>query len=129
MNKNEPHMQALLLCESVSTDENGRHNILNEFSQYTMGYSQPFTIFSVWRGNCGEELYTEKSEIIAPDGRIVASGEHGPFLLKDETYRQVNSLLLENIDFTHEGLYEVQVSLLDDTNQVISEQSTSITVI
>lgn len=129
MNKNQPHMQALLLCESVSTDENGRHNINNEFSQYTMGYSQPFTILSIWRGNCGEELYNEKSEIIAPDGRIVASGAHGPFLLKDETYRQVNSLLLENIDFTHDGLYEVHLSLLNAQNEVISEQSTCISVV
>jgi hypothetical protein len=129
MNKNQPQIQALLLCESVSTDEEGRHNILCEFSQYTMGYSQPFTLLSIWRGNCGKELYTEKSEIIAPDGRIVASGEHGPFLLKDETYRQVNSLLLENIDFTHDGLYEVHLSLLDGQNQIISEQSTSLTVV
>lgn len=129
MNKNQPQMQALLLCESVSTDEHGRHNILHEFSQYTMGYSQPFTIFSVWRGNCGQQQYIEKSEIIAPDGRIVASGEHGPFLLKDETHRQVNSLLLENIDFTHDGRYEVHLSLFNEENQVVSEQGTSITVV
>lgn len=129
MNKHKPCMQALLLCESVNTDENGRHNIYQEFSQYTMGYSQPFTILSIWRGNAGEELFTEKSEIIAPDGRIVASGEHGPFLLKDETYRQVNSLLLENIDFTHDGLYEVHIGLLNASNELICEGRTTITVV
>jgi len=35
----EPELQAALLCEGVTTDEAGRHTIVNEFSQHTMGYS------------------------------------------------------------------------------------------
>lgn len=112
-NDNQPFLQAALLCEEVSSDNQGRYTIKNEFSQYTMGYSQPFTVFTIWRGdkNAGDELYQQKIEIIAPDGRVVAAGENDPFALKDSTYRQVNSLLLGGVDFTHDGRYELKISL------------------
>lgn len=126
----EPYLQAVLLCEAVTTDENGRHNIYNEFSQYTMGYSQPFTVLTIWRGGKeNKNSYFEKTEIIAPDGRVVASGENGPFSLKDNTYRQVNSLLLENVDFTHDGNYELRVSLYNQDNQLIFTRTDIISVI
>jgi len=126
-----PHLQAALLCENVTTDENGRHNIYNEFSQYTMGYSQPFTILTIWRGgeNGLQESYTEQLEIIAPDGRVVANGENGPFALIDSTYRQVNNIALENIDFTHDGVYELQVRLLDSQNSIVAHHCEPITVV
>jgi len=131
MEHNKPYLQATLLCEGVTTDENGRHNIYNEFSQYTMGYSQSFTVLTIWRGgsNCLNKPYTEKIEIIAPDGRIVANGENGPFVLKDNTYRQVNSLLLNNIDFTNDGIYELRVNLMDFENVIIADHYELITVI
>ncbi len=131
MGHSKPYLQAALLCEGVTTDGEGRHNIHNEFSQYTMGYSQPFTILTIWRGGDGEagEWYREKSEIVAPDGRVVASGENGPFTLADSSYRQVNSLLLENVDFTHDGTYEVRVSLSDSGNRVVAEASYPLTVV
>lgn len=130
MHHSEPYLQAALLCEGVTTDENGRHNIHNEFSQYTMGYSQPFTVLTIWRGGVGnQQRYTEKTEIIAPDGRVVASGENGPFSLKDSTYRQINSLLLENVDFTHEGIYELRVTLVDSQDREISQNVYPITVV
>lgn len=98
----KPALQAALLCEGVTTDEQGRHTFHREFSQYTMGCSQPFTAVTIWRGHsAGAAMeYYETTEIIAPDGRLVASGEHGPFSLWDSTYRQVNSLLLEDVNFT-----------------------------
>lgn len=130
MEYTEPYLQATLLCEGVTTDENGRHNIYNEFSQCTMGYSQPFTILTIWRGGKNDdESYTEKSEIIAPDGRVVASGENGPFSLKDTTYRQVNSILLENVDFTSEGNYELRVKLYNSNNETIMVHTDIISVI
>jgi len=131
MTDNKPYLQATLLCEGVTTDENGRHNIYHEFSQYTMGYSQPFTILTIWRGgnNCLNTSYNEKIEIIAPDGRIVANGENGPFALHDNTYRQVNSLLLDNIDFTHDGIYELQVNLIDSQHTIVKHHCEFITVI
>jgi len=131
MGHSKPYLQAALLCEGVTTDGEGRHNIHNEFSQYTMGYSQPFTILTIWRGGDDEagEWYREKSEIVAPDGRVVASGENGPFTLADSSYRQVNSLLLENVDFTHDGTYEVRVSLSDSGNRVVAEASYPLTVV
>ena len=131
MEDTKPYLQATLLCEGVTTDENGRHNIYNEFSQCTMGYSQPFTILTIWRGdnNCLNEAYKEKIEIIAPDGRIVANGENGPFSLNDCTYRQVNSILLENIDFTNDGIYELHVNLMDCQNAIVKHHCELITVI
>ncbi|EAX47101.1 hypothetical protein TcarDRAFT_0609 [Thermosinus carboxydivorans Nor1] len=130
MHHSKPYLQAALLCEGVTTDENGRHNIHNEFSQYTMGYSQPFTVLTIWRGSeNNQQSYTEKTEIIAPDGRVVASGENGPFSLKDSTYRQINSLLLENVDFTHEGIYELRVTLVDSQDREISQNVYPITVV
>ncbi|MBP2627701.1 MAG: hypothetical protein H6Q68_2412 [Firmicutes bacterium] len=131
MEHSKPYLQATLLCEGVTTDENGRHNIYNEFSQYTMGYSQPFTVLTIWRGgsNCLNKSYTEKIEIVAPDGRIVANGENGPFSLRNSTYRQVNSLLLENIDFTNDGIYELQVSLIDSQNDIVEHHCEFIAVI
>lgn len=131
MNSSKPYLQAALLCEGMTTDENGRHNIYNEFSQCTMGYSQPFTVLTIWRG--GEdgfsESYREKTEILAPDGRIVADGENGPFSLRDETYRQVNSLLLENVDFTYEGLYQLRITLMDSHNSVVEADEYPISVV
>jgi len=131
MEDNKPYLQATLLCEGMTTDENGRHTIYNEFSQCTMGYSQPFTILTIWRGrnNSLNKSYNEKIEIIAPDGRIVANGENGPFSLSDTTYRQVNSLLLENIDFTNDGIYELQVNLIDSQNAIVKRHCEFITVI
>lgn len=130
MEHTEPYLQAALLCEGVTTDEKGRHNIYNEFSQYTMGYSQPFTVLTIWRGgNIDGDSYSEKTEIVAPDGRIIASGENGPFSLKDSTYRQVNSILLENVDFTTEGNYELRIRLLNSNNEVIHARSDIISVI
>ncbi len=131
MNQSMPFLQAALLCEGVKTDEYGRHTIINEFSQYTMGYSQPFTIFTVWRGSEDklEESFKEKIEIIAPDGRVVASGENGPFSLKDNTYRQVNSLLLENVDFTFDGVYELTIHLVDSHNSILAALNYPISVI
>lgn len=131
MVSNEPYLQAALLCEGVTTDDKGRHDIHNEFSQYTMGYSQPFTILTIWRGgnNDFNSSYTEKIEIIAPDGRVVASGENGPFSLKDNTYRQVNSIMLENVDFTTEGNYELRIRLYKEGGEVISERTDIISVI
>lgn len=131
MEKNTPHLQAALLCEGMTTDAEGRHTIHNEFSQYTMGYSEPFTILTIWRGESNTEgnNYKEKTEIVAPDGRVVAAGENGPFTLQDETYRQVNSILLENIDFTNEGIYELRVSLTDAKNTVVTSSSFPVTVI
>ncbi len=131
MDHSQPYLQAALLCEGVSTDSEGHHDIHNEFSQYTMGYSQPFTILTIWRGGDGEpgEWYKERSEIVAPDGRVVASGENGPFTFADSSYRQVNSLLLEGVDFTHDGTYEVRVSLLDAENRVVSTASYPLTVV
>jgi len=127
----DPYLQATLLCEGVTTDENGRHNIFNEFSQYTMGYSKPFTILTIWRG--GEkglqESYKEQIEIIAPDGRVVANAENGPFSLIDNTYRQVNNIVLENIDFTHDGVYELQIRLLDSQNSIVNHHCELITVV
>lgn len=131
MRHSKPYLQAALLCEGVTTDGEGHHNIHNEFSQYTMGYSQPFTILTIWRGGDDEagEWYREKSEIVAPDGRVVASGENGPFALADSSYRQVNSILLEDVDFTHDGTYEVRVSLSDSGNRVVAEASYPLTVV
>lgn len=131
MEHSKPYLQAALLCEGVTTDENGRHTIHNEFSQYTMGYSQPFTIFTIWRGgsSCLDKAYQEKIEIVAPDGRIVAAGENGPFSLHDKTYRQVNSILLEDVDFTHNGIYELQISLSDAENEIVNHHREFITVI
>lgn len=51
MNSGQTRLQAALLCEEVITDSNGRYTIKNEFSQYSMGYSQPFTVFTIWRGD------------------------------------------------------------------------------
>lgn len=131
MQSRKPYLQAALLCEGVTTDENGRHNIYNEFSQCTMGYSQPFTILTIWRG--GEsglrDAYREKTEILAPDGRIVADGENGPFSLQDGTYRQINSILLDHVDFTYEGIYQLRVTLMDSHNSVIEENEYPISVI
>lgn len=130
MEYTEPYLQATLLCEGVTTDENGRHNIYNEFSQCTMGYSQPFTVLTIWRGgNSDNESYTEKTEIIAPDGRVVASGENGPFSIKNKTYRQVNSILLDNVDFTSEGDYELRIRLYNSDNEVVKEHTDMISVI
>lgn len=131
MEKTTPHLQAALLCEGMTTDAEGRHTIHNEFSQYTMGYSQPFTILTIWRGESNTEgnNYKEKTEIVAPDGRVVAAGENGPFTLHDETYRQVNSVLLENIDFTNEGIYELRVTLADASDAVVTSSSFPVTVI
>ncbi|HMM21634.1 MAG TPA: hypothetical protein PKA10_13025 [Selenomonadales bacterium] len=132
MEHNQPYLQAALLCEGVTTDAEGRHNIHHEFTQYTMGYSQPFTVLTIWRGQEGAEYgawYKEKTEIVAPDGRVVASGEIGPFSLENSTYRQVNSLLLENVDFTYEGVYELRVSLADSGDNVIHSATYPITVV
>lgn len=131
MEQARPYLQAALLCEGVTTDAEGRHDIHREFSQYTMGYSQPFTVLTIWRGNDDRtaDHYHERTEIIAPDGRVVASGENGPFALTDSSYRQVNSLLLENVDFTHEGRYELKVTLADDDGRVVDAASYPITVV
>jgi len=131
MEHSEPYLQATLLCEGVTTDENGRHTIYNEFSQCTMGYSQPFTVLTIWRGgkNNPNESFIEKTEIVAPDGRVVASGENGPFALHDSTYRQVNSILLEDVDFTIEGNYELRITLFDSNNQNVYSHSDPIAVI
>ncbi|MEG6585474.1 DUF6941 family protein [Dendrosporobacter sp. 1207_IL3150] len=125
------HLQAALLCEEVTTDQSGRHNIYNEFSQYTMGFSQPFTVFTIWRGSNSKPLYSvhELTEIIAPDGRVVASGKNGPFSLPDPTYRQVNSLMLENIDFTTEGIYELKITLCEDDKAIIKSYTDAIMVV
>jgi len=128
----EPYLQAALLCEGVSTDEYGRHTIYREFNQYTMGYSQPFTILTIWRGGTdnSDQSYSEKVEIIAPDGRVVAgNAKSQPFFLPDNTYRQVNSTLLENVDFTHDGTYELRVTLLDSHKSVICLHRYPLTVI
>lgn len=129
--QNFPYLQAALLCEGVTTDSEGRHNIHNEFAQYTMGYSQPFTVLTIWRGGAtqSQESYKERMEIIAPDGRIVAIGENGPFHVSDETYRQVNSLLLENVDFTHDGIYELHIDLTDSQDTSITHHTYPISVI
>lgn len=113
MIQDKPFLQAALLCEEVTSDNEGRYTIKNEFSQYTMGYSQPFTVFTIWRGDQGacNDVFQQKVEIIAPDGRVIAAGESDPFSLKDNTYRQVNSLLLDGVDFTHDGRYELKISL------------------
>jgi len=95
MIKVQPYLQAALLCEGVTTDENGRHNIYREFSQYTMGYSQPFTIFTIWRGSIKdvESSFIEQVEIIAPDGRVVASSNHNQaFSLPDNTIGKLTAL-------------------------------------
>lgn len=131
MGYSQPYLQAALLCEGVTTDSEGHHDIHNEFTQYTMGYSQPFTILTIWRGGEGGDTdwYRERSEIVAPDGRVVASGENGPFTLADSSYRQVNSLLLENVDFTHDGSYEVRVTLTDSRENVVAYASYPLTVV
>jgi len=115
MTDETPYLQAALLCEEVSSDGNGRYTIKNEFSQCTMGYSKPFTIFTIWRGSsvACEEVYQQKVEIIAPDGRVIAAGDNDSFSLKDSTYRQVNSLLMDGVDFTHDGRYELRISLME----------------
>lgn len=130
MDHSQPYLQAALLCEGVTTDAEGRHDIHHEFSQYTMGYSQPFTVLTIWRGgDMASGLFREKSEIVAPDGRVVASGENGPFTMADSSYRQVNSLLLENVDFTHEGTYELRVALYDSGGNMIASSSYPVTVV
>lgn len=127
---NHPQLQVALLCEEVTTDAEGRHDIHNEFTQYTMGYSKPFTVLTIWRGvkQDREEAYKERTEIIAPDGRVVASGENGPFTLADRTYRQVNSLLLEDVDFTHDGIYELNLALLNSQETRVANYTYSISV-
>jgi hypothetical protein len=130
MIKNYPYLQAALLCEKITTDDAGRHTIHNEFCEYTMGYSQAFTILTIWRGakDSAMTAYRETTEIIAPDGRVVAVGENGPFFIPDKTYRQVNSILLDNIDFTNNGIYQLRVTLFDNQNVPIVEVSYPITV-
>lgn len=115
-----PFLQSALLCEGVTTDQEGRHTFHNEFSQYTMGYSTEFSVVNVWRGNkdSSHAQYVEKVEIVAPDGKIVAAGEVGPFSLQDESYRQVNSTTLDGVDFTHSGRYEVKIQL-DENGETI----------
>lgn len=117
-----PFLQSTFLCEGVTTDKEGRHTYHNEFSQYTMGYSTEFCLVNVWRGNKNRShaQYVEKVEIIAPDGKIVAAGEAGPFSLQDESYRQVNSITLDGVDFTHSGTYEVKIYLDEDEKTVFS---------
>lgn len=117
-----PFLQSTLLCEGISTDQEGRHTFNNEFSQYTMGYSTEFCVVNVWRGTklSSGTQYWEKIEIVAPDGKIVAAGEVGPFVLQDESYRQVNSTTLDGVDFTHAGKYEVKIYLDADEKNVYS---------
>lgn len=119
---NRPFLQSTLLCEGVTTDKEGRHTFHNEFSQYTMGYSREFCVVNLWRGNPQkpDAQYTEKIEILSPDGKIVAAGEAGPFSLPDDSYRQVNSITLDGVDFTHSGKYEVKVYLNENGNNVFS---------
>ena len=126
-----PFLQAALLCESVTTDEVGRHSIHNEFSQYTMGYSQPFTILTIWRGGSNEssDTFKEKIELTAPDGRVVAAGENGPFSLQNNTFRQVNSLLFDNVDFTYEGTYDLSIYLFNSLENKVCEYTYPITVV
>jgi hypothetical protein len=126
-----PRLQAALLCERVSTDQEGRHTIHNEFNQYTMGYSQPFTVLTIWRGisEAGGEFFHETCEIIAPDGRVVAAGESQPFTLRDATFRQVNTTLLEKVDFTHDGIYELSISLLTADQSAVSTNIYQLSVI
>lgn len=117
-----PFLQSTLLCEGFTTDEKGRHTFHNEFSQYTMGYSTEFCVVNVWRGNksSADARYVEKIEIVAPDGKVVAAGEVGPFSLQDESYRQVNSTTLNGVDFTHAGTYEVKIYLAEKGKTVYS---------
>ena len=128
---NNPSLQAALLCEGFTTDSEGRHTIHKEFSQYTMGYSKPFTALTIWRGDSSseKETYRERTEIIAQDGRVVAAGENGPFSIQNDTYRQINTLLFENVDFTSEGTYELRVTLNKGDNNTVSSYSYPIMVI
>jgi hypothetical protein len=131
MHQDNPFLQAALLCEEVTSDNKGRYTIKNEFSQYTMGYSQPFTVFTIWRGDheaCGK-VFQQKVEIIAPDGRVIAAGENDPFTLKDSTYRQVNSLFLNGVDFTHDGRYELKISLWEENGSLRIHQTFPISVV
>jgi len=125
-----PQLQASLLCEDVSTDTEGRHTIHNEFSQYTMGYSRPFTVMTIWRGDddLADNTYREKTEFIAPDGRVVAAGESPAFKLRDNTYRQINTILLENVDFTNDGVYDWRITLVDQTDDPVAIISYPLTV-
>lgn len=131
MTATQPVLQAALLCHGMTTDEEGRHTFHREFSQYTMGYAQPFTVVTIWRGGDGtaSQMYDETVEFIAPDGRVVASGRHGPFALRDATYRQVNSLLLENVDFTNEGTYTWSVTLSNQEGQTMRQQRFALAVV
>lgn len=131
MEHDQPYLQAALLCEGVTTDAEGRHDIHHEFAQYTMGYSQPFTVLTIWRGDTATKgrWFKETAEIIAPDGRVVASGDNGPFTLEDGTYRQVNSLLLENVDFSYEGKYELRITLADASAATVTTASYPLTVV
>jgi hypothetical protein len=119
---NSPFLQSTFLCEGVTTDKEGRHTFHNEFSQYTMGYSTEFCVVNLWRGNPDkpEAEYTETIEILAPDGKIVAAGEVGPFSLPDASYRQLNSITLDGVDFTHSGEYEVKIYLKDHGENVFT---------
>lgn len=131
MSKKHPYLQAALLCEGVETDASGRYTIKKEFSQYTMGYSQRITVFTIWRGAQDENntKYYQKTEIVAPDGRVVAAGENEYFSLKDATHRQVNSIIFDNVDFTHDGKYELQVGLYSADNSLIDSHNYPILVV
>jgi hypothetical protein len=117
-----PFLQSSLLCEGVTTDKEGRHTFHNEFTQYTMGYSTEFCVVNMWRGNKDkpESQYVEKVEIVAPDGKVIAAGEAGPFALQDDSYRQLNSITMDGVDFTHSGQYEIKINLNENGKTVFT---------
>ena len=57
-----PICRPLCCAKGSPPTAEGQHDIHHEFSQYTMGYSQPFTVLTIWRGTIAARRTVQRED-------------------------------------------------------------------
>lgn len=109
-----PDLQASLLCDDVRQERNGKFILIGIFeglvvTQLPAAFHR---ICLVNRWCCGEGTFTQRSRIVAPDGRtVVCEGQQIPITLNGQEQNATSVEVFVNLRLAVEGTHWVEVLL------------------
>jgi hypothetical protein len=114
-----PDLQCALLCEQVRREANGNFFLIGVIDfvvvPRTPIVAPALSFFTRWTAGVGQ--FVQSVRLIAPDQTTVLQKSEVKFAMKDPTANATTLTIFQNVEFTTEGIYYVEV-LVDEVMKV-----------
>lgn len=107
-----PVLQSSIICQKVTTSEEGERTYHHEISKIPQSGIEEFTLVHVWHGqNTGQSSFYEIIDLIGPDGELICRNPSEPFQIYGSSYRHYNYFIYTKFVFQKKGVYELHSKL------------------